>query len=226
VRGDGTLYILDLVNGKIRRRDTNLNMSTLFSVPGLTVGRGLWVNEEESLAYVSSGTVVKRWTPSEGVTDYATDFISLGNLVVDPRGYVVVADRFGHRVWRLFSDGTRVGIAGNGTTANQPGGGDGGDATLTALEEVRGVWFLPTGAFLVCTHRGSQVWYVDVQGAIHLFLNGSRRDHMGDGTWFWNPEELRVSECRAVTMDREGNVLITEHDAGYVRKVQFLRHGP
>jgi hypothetical protein len=95
------------------------------------------------------------------------------------------------------------------------------------LNEVRGVWFLPTGAYFLCTHRGSQVWYVDVDGYVHLFLNGSTSDtHAGDGTWFWNPEALRVSENRAVTMDREGNLLICEHDSGYIRKVQFLRHGP
>ena len=95
-----------------------------------------------------------------------------------------------------------------------------------ASNEVRGVWFLPSGAQFLCTRRGSQVWYVDTAGYVRLFLNGSRSDtHAGDGTWFWNPTEFRVSECRAVTMDRQGNLLITENDSGYVRKVQFLRHG-
>jgi hypothetical protein len=130
-------------------------------------------------------------------------------------------------VWRLFDDGTQERIAGNGTTAHSEGGGDGGLATLTALDGVRGVWFLPNGTFFVCTHRGSQVWHVDTGGVIHLFLNGSRiGTHSGDGTWFWAPSEYRVSECRAVTMDSQGNLLVTEHDAGYVRQVQFLRHQP
>jgi hypothetical protein len=31
-----------------------------------------------------------------------------------------------------------------------------------------------------------------------------------------------VSKVRQVTLDREGDLLITEHDAGYVRKVRFL----
>jgi len=60
-----------------------------------------------------------------------------------------------------------------------------------------------------------------------LFLSGSTSDtHAGDGTWLWNPTQFRVSECRAVTMDFEGNLLICEHDSGYIRKVQFLRQGP
>ncbi len=229
VKPDGTTYILDLANGKVRKLDTNGMLSTLFTVPGgISAGRGLWVNENETVAFVSSSNIVKRWTATNNVTDYASGLVELGNLIVDPWGHLVVTDRRGHRVWRCFDDGSKTNIAGNGTTTTvNPGGGDGGLATLTPLREVRGVWFLPTGAYFVCTHRGSQLWYVDVNGLIHLFLNGSTSDaHAGDGTWFWNPGEFRISECRAVTMDYAGNLLICEHDSGYIRKVQFLRHGP
>jgi hypothetical protein len=229
VRGDGVVYILDLANNKVRKLATNGFMQTLFTVPGgILAGRGLWVSDDESVAFVSSLNTVLKWTATDGLTNFATGFTELGNLVVDPGGHLVVTDRGTHSVWRILSDGTRIRIAGNGTQATtDPGGGDGGGATLTPLDGVRGVWFLPTGAFFVCTHRGSQVWYVDTAGYIHLFLNGYRNDsHAGDGTWFWNVSEWRLSECRAITMDYEGNLLITTNDAGYVRKVQFLRHGP
>jgi len=225
VRGDGTLYILDTDNGKVRRLDTNGMMQTLFTVPGgILVGRGLWVSDDETLAYLSSLNVVKRWKADEVVTDFSRNFAQLGNLVVDSAGNVVVTDRSAHQVYRLDAEGNRTVIAGNGLTF---GGGDGALATETALEEVRGVWMLPSGAFVVCTHRSSRVWYVDTEGYIHLFLNGNRNGaHAGDGTWFYNPLEARVSECRAVTMDYEGNLLITENDIGFVRKVQFLPFVP
>jgi DNA-binding beta-propeller fold protein YncE len=225
VQPDGTLFILDLGNGKVRRRDLNGELSTLFAVPGgIIVGRGLWVSDDETLAYVSSLNTVKKWTPSEGVSDLAAGFAELGNLTVDAEGRVIVTDRGAHRVWRIEANGTRTVLAGNGTTS---GGGDGQLATATGLDGVRGVWLVPTGGFFVGTHRGSQVWYVDPAGYIHLFLNGHRSDtHAGDGTWFYRPSELRVSEVRAVTMDFDGNVWVTEHDAGYIRKVEFLRHGP
>jgi hypothetical protein len=143
---------------------------------------------------------------------------------MDPAGRLVVTDRDGHRVYRLDAQGNRTVIAGNGTTL---GGGDGHLATSTALNEVRGVWFLPTGAFFVATHRGSQVWYVDTAGYIHLFLNGIRNGvPTGDGTWFYDPFEARVSEVRAVTMDYDGNLIITENDIGFIRKVQFLPFEP
>jgi sugar lactone lactonase YvrE len=225
---NGMVYILDMANGKIRRLDTNGMISTLFTVPGgIAAGRGLWVAEDESLAFVSSGTVVKKWTPAEGVTDYATGFVELGNLVIDPWGKLVVTDRRGDRVWRIEEDGSKTVIAGTGSGNNEIGGGDGQLAIHTGLSQVRGVWFLPTGAYFVATHRGSQVWYVDTEGHIHLFLHGLTSDtHAGDGTWFYNPAEPRVSEIRAITADHEGNLLITEHDSGYIRKVEFLRHTP
>jgi hypothetical protein len=60
---DGTLFILDLVNGKVRRLDTNGMMpGHSFTVPGrkgILAGRGLWVSDEwKRLAYVAS---VVRW---------------------------------------------------------------------------------------------------------------------------------------------------------------------
>jgi len=221
VRPDGTLYILDVGNGKVRKLDTNGIMRTLFTVPGgIAVGRGLWVSEDESEAYLSSLSVVKRWTPGTGAVDFSTGYLQLGNLVVDAGGRVVVTDRSAHRVYRLDAQGNRTVIAGNGLTA---GGGDGQLATQTAIEEVRGVWCVPNGGFLLATHRSSRVWYVDPEGYIHLLLNGNRNGaHAGDGTWFYNPLEARVSECRAITLDYEGNMIITENDIGYIRKVRFL----
>jgi hypothetical protein len=225
VQDDGTVFILDLGNGKIRRLDTNGVMRTLFTVPGgIDIGRGLWVSPDESEAYFCSLTVVKRWTAETGATDFSTNYVQLGNLIVDARGNVVVADRGSHAVYRLDAQGQRTVIAGNGLSS---GGGDGQLATETALDEVRGVWCMPNGGFLVATHRASQVWYVDPDGYIHLMLNGNRVGvHFGDGTWFYNLLELRVSECRAITMDYEGNLIITENDVGYIRKVRFLPFQP
>jgi len=218
----GVVFILDLDNGKIRRLASGGELTTFITVAGgISVGRGLWVSEDETLAYIASGSVVKRWILGEGVIDFATGFAALGNLVVDPQGNLVVTDRGAHRVYRLSGDGSREVIAGNGTTF---GGGEDQPAIETGLNEVRGVWFLPTGAFFVGTHAGSQVWFVDTAGIIHLFVHGTsaKDSHGGDGTHFYAPAVPRISEVRAITMDHEGNLLITEHDAGYVRKILFL----
>lgn len=221
VRGDGTVYILDTGNNKVRRLSPDGTMRTLFSVSqGVSTGRGIWVKDDETLAYISCGTTVRKWTPSKGVKDFSTGYTELGNLVVDPDGNLVVTDRNGHQVYRLDASGAKTPIAGNGTGF---GGGEGYTALETGLLEVRGVWFLSNGSYFLATHRGSQIWYVDVDGVIHLFLNGTRAGiPHGDDTYFYAPEERRLSEVRAITMDWEGNLLITENDAGFIRKVRFL----
>ena len=201
-------------------------MTTLFSVPGgIPIGRGLYVSDDESLAYVCAGSILKKWTPEEGVVDFSTGFISLGNLAIDNNGHLVVTDRTAHRVYRVSSDGTSTAIAGNGTAS---GGGSGQSALATGLEEVRAVCFLPTGGYLLGTHEGSNIWYVDTAGIIHLFMRGQENSisQNGDGTYFYAPGEARVSEVRSITLDHDGNILICEHDAGNIRKIQFLRNRP
>ena len=91
-------------------------------------------------------------------------------------------------------------------------------AVETGLDEVRGVWPHPAGGIFLATHRGSQVWYVDEGGIIHLFLDGLEGAHAGDGRAFDEPGP-KVSEVRAVTLTPWGALLVTEHDAGYIRIV-------
>ena len=219
VRGDGTVYILDTDNGRIRRVDTLGVMTTLFTVAGgISTGRGLWVSADESLVYFASGTDLKKWTPIGGVQLLNNQFKELGNLVVDSAGNLFVTDRADNRVFLVSPDGSRTIIAGDGGDNN---GGDGFPALQTGLLEVRGVWPLPTGGYLLVTHKGSQVWYVDAAGIIHLLVDGATGNHAGDGAWFHSPG-LKVSEVRSVALDAQGNLLIVENDYGYVRRIRFL----
>jgi hypothetical protein len=99
-------------------------------------------------------------------------------------------------------------------------------ALNTGLYGVRGVWLMPNGGYLLATHEGSQVLYVDASGIIHVFVDGALGNvHDGDGDYFHSPG-LKVSEVRAVSMDSRGNILITENDYGYVRMISFLRLTP
>jgi hypothetical protein len=224
VRDDGTFYILDRDNGLIRKVDTNGTMTTLVNNGGaIPEGRGLWVSPDESSLFFSAGSLVKRWDTTNGLSILASGFIQLGNLAVDPRGRLAVTDRRANTAYWVASDGTTTVLAGNGGTS---WGGDGNLATETGLLELRGIWFLPTGAFFLATDTGSQVWYVDTDGYIHLFLNGDSVSHAGDGGWFYDPATPKVSKVRQITMDYEGSLIITENDSGYIRKVQFLSYVP
>jgi hypothetical protein len=153
---------------------------------------------------------------------FASGFVQVGNLAVDPAGNLVVTDSDASRVYRVSRDGTRTIIAGN---ADFSAGGDGLLATQTALAQVRAIWYLPTGGYFLGTDVGSQVWYVDTDGHIHLFLNGnSGSAHAGDGAWFYqDPTTPKVSFVKQITMDYDGNLLITEATEGYVRRIPFQR---
>lgn len=223
VRADGTVYVLDTENGRVRRVNTSGIMQTLFLATGngssLAGGRGLWVNETETLAYFCAGTRIRRWTPSQGVQNVLTGFIELGTLYVESSGNILVCDRGTNLVYRVTPAGGLTIIAGNGETT---GGGDGFPALQTGLNGVRSIWPVPTGGYLLLTHNGCQLWYMDTAGIIHLMLNGARGNtHSGDGQFFYTPWPA-ISEGRSVTMDYEGNILITESDWGFVRRIRFL----
>jgi sugar lactone lactonase YvrE len=220
---EGTIYILDTDNGKIRRLDTNGLLATVVSTGGMmTPGRGLWVSRDEQKIYYVNGTNVCQWTPGGGSVVVASGSSDLGNLDVDPGGRVVFTDRGAHRVFRVETNGSLTSLAGNGTTS---GGASGQSALLVGLYRVRGVCFLPHGGFFLATDNGSQIWYVDTAGIAWLFLNGGSGDgnHMGDGGYFRNAGPA-ISKPRAITLDPFGNLLITENDLGYVRRIRFIRH--
>ena len=220
---DGTTYILDVGNSLIRKWSPDGNVVTVVEDPDtISIGRGLWVSPDESLIYYSSETEVRRWTESSGVTVYGSGFVGLGNLAVDPwDGELVVTDREGHGVYKVYEDGDRELIAGNESTN---GGGPGFLATQTGLEEVRGIAFHPEGGYLLATHEGGQVWFVDDNNRIHLLIDGDdkRGTHGGDGLPLTSPGR-KISEPRAVTFSTEGDIIVTENDAGFIRYVRANR---
>jgi len=222
---NGMFYVLDRDNGLIRKVDTNGIMTTVVNQGyAISGGRGLWVSPDESLLYYANGSTLMRWDSTNGLTAYVTGFNSLANFAMDTAGHLVVTDDRYNQVFRIEADGTKTSIAGNGTVF---GGGDGYLATETGLYQVRGIWFLPTGGYFLATDNACQLWYVDTSGYIHLVLNGYFGAHAGDGAWVYdNPSLTKMSNGKEITVDYDGNLILTESEFGYVRKVQFLRHSP
>ena len=237
MRDDGTFYVLDTENGKLRRIDTNQIMTTMFTTTPMGDGRALWVKSDESLAYFGSGagvganvTVLNKWTPSGGLSVVSSSFLNLGNILGnEDTGDLYISDRNAYRVYRMDTNGTLTTIAGNGTATGS--GGEGSLATQTSLNLPRSVWFIPNGGFFVGEHDpGNRVWYIDPAGIIHRWLNGSGTATtygLGDGQWFYaNPNLPKANRLRSVVTDFSGNLIITESNNGYIRRIRFQRMTP
>lgn len=196
VRADGALYILDLGSDAIRRVDPSGEMTTLIRLErGISIGRGLWVADDESRAIIASGDRIVQWTAGGGGEVLADGFRQLGNLYRLDTGDVLATDRGASRVYRVGADGTRSHIAGGGTRSD-----DCAPATDLDLEGVRGVW-PHAGGYFLATHSGSSVWFVDSDGFGHRFLDAD------DG----------IDEVRGITIDTTGRLIIVDDDAGFVR---------
>jgi len=237
MRADGTLYILDTDNAKVRKVDTNQSMTTVFAIPfALGDGRAFWIKSDESLAYFGSGAqdvanTLNKWTSNGVFSVVRSDFGNLGNILGDERtGDLYISDRDLNRIFRMDTNGVLTPIAGNGTRPPS-GGGEGSPALETGLNLPRSVWFIPNGGFFIGEHDpGNRIWYVDPAGIIHRWMNGTgsgNPSRVGDGQWFYaNPNSAKVSRVRAVNTDPFGNLIITESNYGYVRRIRFQRMSP
>jgi hypothetical protein len=224
VRGDGTVYVLDTGNGKVRRLDTNGMMTTLFTdSKGISGGRGLWVRSDEGLIYYASGTDLRQWTPGGGTQNLNTSFMDLGNIIMNGN-LIVATDRGSNTVWLVTTNnGTRTILYGNGGTGLVV---DGSLARTNSLYGVRGIWQPPSGGYFLADDYSAQFVYVDKSGILHLLLNGNGNTHAGDGQWFYNPSQYFIGQMRSVTMDNQGNLILVENDLGYVRRIDFQRLKP
>jgi DNA-binding beta-propeller fold protein YncE len=162
------------------------------------------------------------------IASVRSDFGELGNIVGDERtGDLYVSDRAANRLYRLDTNNVLTAIAGNGTTT---GGGDGFPALQTGLIAPRSIAFLPNGGYLTSEHSpGNRIWYIDPAGIIHRLMNGSDSNNrrVGDGEWFYaDPSTPKVSRVRSVIPDPFGNLIITESNYGYVRRIKFQRMQP
>ncbi len=200
VRGDGTIYILDLGNDKIRRVSAAGEMTTLFHVgDGISIGRGLWVAADESLAYVASGSRLVEWRHGKGTRILASGFRSLGSLVVTKSGEVLVTDRAAGAVLAIAPDGDKRTLESAApqpdTERDTPGGN-------SLLRGVRAIWIHPDGGLVLGTHESSAVWYRTPTGTLQPLLGSDE-----------------VSEVRGISMDHAGNILVVDDDQGLVRRL-------
>ncbi len=215
---NGSVFVLDLGNSKIRKIDKNGKCTTVIKdESGIAFGRGLWVSEAEDSIIYASGTELKIWTKTTPLRTYADGFRQLGNICVDNKGNLFAADRKAGKVFKLeASSGKAKHIAGNGLDEDDKKAGN--DPMKISLEGVRAVWPTGDGGLLLGCHESHDIWYLSPKNKLYKFIDGGKNVHDGDGTSF--KDGKKVSEVRSLCMSASGDILICEHDGGFIRVVR------
>jgi hypothetical protein len=234
VMPDGTFYIADTGNRRIRRVDTNGTMTTLIT-DNAGLNRGLWVRRDAQVIFYCTNNSLRRWVPSRGNnagTVVANGFLEAGNIDLDAAGNIYVSDREKSAVYRVpanYGGGAVTAammVAGTGTDKDSDKDDSGDPAPAVGMLEARGIAFHPYGGYFVATHAGGDIWYVDSAGDARLFIQGdSANTH--DATFAIPANSSnKISEPRSVSVAPNGDVIIASNDAGYIRVVRSVLPSP
>ena len=232
VMPDGSYYILDSGNFRVRLVDLSGNLTTLVTDTQI-LNRGLWVSRDGQVIYYCTGTELKRWTPALGNNPgviIASGLLQTGNIDVDAAGNILISDRNRMGVYRvppthgggIIPETLRVAGVGNSLTTDNGIASNGLPARDVGMREPRGVACHPLGGFFVATHRGGDVWYVDTAGRAWIFIQGDSGNTHVSGSIAVPTTFNVMSEPRSVTVSRSGDVVIACDDAGHIRLVRNI----
>ncbi len=242
---NGTVYLLDPGNHRIRRVGTDGMMATIVNDPEpewYPSGRALWVSPDESLIYythefrpvppsiIADGAAVKRWTSTNGIETVcgkSVGFRNPGNIDVNPiDGMLYVCDRAEEDVTKLSTGLFRIDGPGQRTritgAIDQPTAADGQFAIESFIDGPRGITFRSDGSYFLCGHRDGNVWFVDSDGILHKYLQGKgTKDGYSLENGLHPPltDKASFAQPRAVTLAPNGNLLVVCNDSGYVFQV-------
>jgi len=134
-------------------------------------------------------------------------------LVVMPDGGYLIADAGGHRVRRVFPNGTITTVAGTGVAGYS---GDGGPATAARLDLPHAVAPLPDGSFLIADTRNHRIRKVSPNGIITTVAGVATKGFSGDGG---PATAARITDPRGLDSLPDGSYLIPDTDNNRIRKV-------
>ena len=187
---DGSVYIADTFNHRIRRVDPGGAVTTL------------------------AGTGEPNFSGDGGPAAAATLQLPQG-LAVDPPGAALfVADSGNHRIRRVdLATGVITTFAGGPV----PGfAGDGGPATAALLEDPKGVVAAPSGDVYIADSGNERLRRVDRSGTITTVAGSGATGFAGDG----GPATAAQFDApRAVALDGAGNLYVADDNNDRVRRI-------
>ncbi|ADH85039.1 YD repeat protein [Desulfurivibrio alkaliphilus AHT 2] len=148
---DGSIYIADTYNHRIRRVGTDGIITTI------------------------AGTGYRGFSGDGGPADEARLFGPIA-VAIGPDGSIYIADTYNHRIRRVGTDGIITTVAGTGSLGYS---GDGGPATEASFSTPSGITFGPDGSlYIAANHR---IRRVGTDGIITTIAGTGYRGFSGDG---------------------------------------------
>lgn len=187
---DGSLYIADTMNHRVRRVDARTGaISTV------------------------AGTGQRRFSGDGGPAASAA-LNEPAALAMGGKGRLYIADQSNNRVRELdLSTGIMTTVAGTGEAAYT---GDGMPATEAALAGPSGLSVGPDRALYIADTFNGRIRRVDPDTGLISTVVGDGGDYRYDG----QPNELSTSLSRpyGIALDRHGHILITDSDSHLIRR--------
>lgn len=200
VGSDGSIYIVDAGNERIRKVDTS-GVITTFAGTGAS-------------GFGGDGGPATQAMLDFDVLLAGTYFITSG-IAADAEGNVYFSDGANNRVRKVDSAGTISTVAGNGTAGFS---GDGGAATQAELDGPAGLALAPNGALLVADRNNYRIRSIDVgaSGDITTVAGSNDVGYAGDGG---PATKAALEQPSGVAVDTKGDFYITSLVSGTVRQV-------
>ena len=189
---DGSLYILDVGNERIRRVDPNGVITTVAGNGGAGYG-------------------------GDGGPATSAQFLDPWDVAVGPDGSLYIADTFNHRIRKVTPDGIVRTIAGTGT----PGfSGDGGPALQARLDEPNGIALAPNGDLYIADSKNFRIRLLTTDGTIRTVAgNGQNPAGAGNAMNGMRAIDIAVGYTQRIAVGPDGGLYIGAWSQRRVYKV-------
>jgi len=239
---DGSLYIADVNNHRIRRVAPGGLISTVagtgissFSGDGgpadqanLRLPSGVALGPDGSLYIADHGNQrIRRVAPNGLITTVAGDGGPAGqarlflpnDVAFAPDGSLYIADTGNHRIRRITPDGIITTVAGTGTLGYT---GDGGPADQAQLSSPHGVALGPDGSLYISDAFNHSIRRVTPGGLISTMAGTGLASFSGDGG---PADQAQLHRPRGVALGPDGSLYIADALNHRIRRVETAMPG-
>ena len=226
----GNLYIAEWVNNRIRKVDSDGNITTVAGREQLSNPQSVALDGAGNLYIADTGDHRIHKVDSAGVISTVAGSGTAGfsgdssaataaqlntpaDVAPDGAGNLYITDRGNERIRKVDSAGVISTVAGSGTAGFS---GDGGAATAAQLNEPYGVAVDSSGNLYIAEWNNNRIRKVDSAGVISTVAGTGTAGYSGDGG---AATAAQLSNPQDVALDAAGNLYIADVNNNRIRKV-------